>query len=79
MFESFAKKLYFSRQSMKLIIKVCLVLCVGPIGIRNQDPKPLADSFDSTNSMTVLELTNKFPLKIMFFEVRTIVSICVKI
>ena len=45
MFEVVCKKSYFSRQTMKLTIKVCLVLLVRPIGTRNQDLRALTDSF----------------------------------
>ena len=34
--------------------------------------------FDAMNLMTVSELENECPLEIVFFEVSTIVAICVK-
>ena len=34
--------------------------------------------FDTTNSMAILELANVLSLKITFFEVSTIISVCVK-
>ena len=39
------QKATFSRQSVKLIIKLCLILRAGPTEIWNQDPRPLSNSF----------------------------------
>ena len=35
--------------------------------------------FDATNPWEVLELVNELPLKIAFFDVSLIISICVKL
>ena len=78
MFEVVCKKSHISRQTMKLIVKVCLVLHVGLAGTQNQALRPLPDLFRATNPMAISELTNEFPLKITFFKVSTIVSICMK-
>ena len=63
---------------MKVTVKVCLVLRAGPTETRNQDLRPLSDSFDAMNPMAVLELANEFSLKITFFEISIIVPIYVK-
>ena len=78
MFEVVCKKSCFSRQFVKLIVKVYLVLHVGPTGTRNQDLRHSKNHFDGTTLMVVSELANEFPQKITFFEISTIVSICVK-
>ena len=46
------------------------------LGIRIRDYSRTC--FDATNLMAVSDLANKLPLKIVFFEVSLIVSICVK-
>ena len=43
--KSFAKKSHFSRQFVKLKVKLCLILCASPTGTRNQDLRLLTDSF----------------------------------
>ena len=45
MFGVICKKLRFSRQFMKLIVKLYLVLHAGPIETQNQDLRPLPDLF----------------------------------
>ena len=65
----FAKISHFSRQIVKLIVKVCLVLSVGPTETQSHDPRPLPESFHATNPMMVLKLANELLLKIVFFEV----------
>ena len=78
MLEVICKKSYFSRQIVKLTVKVCLVLRAGQIGTRNKDLRPLRTRFDTTNLIIVSKLKNELLLKITFFEVSTIVSIYVK-
>ena len=58
---------------MKLTVKICLVLRVGPIGTLNHDPDHYRTRFIATNPMVALELENDIPLKITFFEITTIV------
>ena len=43
--KSFAKKSHFSKQTVKLTVKVCHILRAGPTGTQNQDLRPLFDSF----------------------------------
>ena len=43
--KSFAKKSCFSRQFVKLTVKVCLVLYIGPTVAQIQDLRPLPDLF----------------------------------
>ena len=45
MFEVVCKNSRFSRQIMKLIVKICLILGVWPTGTQNQDPRPLLGLF----------------------------------
>ena len=53
---SFAKKSHFSRQIVKLIVKICLVLRANPIGTQNQDPRPLPDLFWRYKSNGILKI-----------------------
>ena len=63
---------------MELTIKVFIVLRARPTRTRNQDWRHSQTRFNTMNSMAVLELANEFLLKIVLFEISTIVSIYVK-
>ena len=52
----FAKKSHFSKQSIKLTFKACLVLRAGPIGIQNQDLRTLPDSFRHQESNSSIRI-----------------------
>ena len=45
MFGTIYKNSYFLRLTVKNASLTCLVLRAGPIRTRNQDPRPLLDSF----------------------------------
>ena len=49
-FEVICKRTHFSRQYVKLTVKVYLILCAEPTGTRNQDPRPLSNSFQFQES-----------------------------
>ena len=61
---------------MKLTVKVCFVLRVGPTKTQNQDPNHSWTQFNATNPIAVSELVNELRLKIAFFEVSVIISVC---
>ena len=63
---------------MKLEVKVSSVLCQGQIGTRIKISDHSQTRLDVINLMTVSKLANEFTLKIMFFEISIIVSVCIK-
>ena len=77
--KSFAKNHVFFETIYKLAVKTlsrfaCRVKYDSKSGF-----KTTLDSFRRHNPMAILKLANELPLKIIFFEVNTIVSIYVKI
>ena len=59
MFELICKKSCFSRQFVKLTIKACLILRVGPTETHNQDVRPLLDSFRHHESNSSLRIDKR--------------------
>ena len=79
MFEVMYKKITFSRQSVELIVKSFASFFVkGQLGLRIKIRDYFWTRFDAMNPLVVSELTNELQLKITFFEVSPIVSMCIK-
>ena len=76
--KSFSKSHFFRDKPWKISIKVCLVLCSGQPRFEIRIWEHFWTYFYTINPMMVLKLANELPLKITFFEVSTIVLVCVK-
>ena len=50
-----------------MLVKVCLILHVGPTGNQNHIRDHFQTHFNA-NPMAILELANELPFKIIFFE-----------
>ena len=78
MFGVFYKKSHFSRVSEIKSLNLALFCVYGKPRLKIRFRDHSWTHFDFTNLMAVSELTNELPLKIMFFEVSSIISIYVK-
>ena len=53
MFEVVCKKITFFETNNELRVKICLVLCAGPTGTQNQDPRPLSKPYESNSGLRI--------------------------
>ena len=68
MFDVDYKKSYFSKQFVKLTIKICLILRVGPTGTWNQDLRPFSNSFQCYESNVGIKIGKRASIENYIFR-----------
>ena len=68
MFEVVYKKSYFSSQTVKLIVKVCLILCTGLTGAWNHNLILLSDLFQHHKSNDRLRIDKQASVENRIFQ-----------
>ena len=75
----FAQKItFFETNCQKYEFDFASFCMQSQLGVRIRIRDHFSTHFDVKNPMAVQDLKNEFPLKIVFFEVIPIVSICMK-